>query len=209
MSIIPQRPPDTPLMQYYSTGRYPKTIKQTNYKNISAEPGNAAKIGERNKQPNEEIDIKPVTQKKHSARFYRPDGYLKPETCEINKQIRGKEAMGITNLYRDVANNNLHMNKINNMVKDVEKNRECKQDNFDKPTRGYKQAQQTDKNNFERLRSQKLDSQRSTGTMRPSRGKEIAEVMLRHVADENNYYNNKKHTFMSGSNKGPYEKTMP
>lgn len=63
MSIIPQRPPDTPLLQYYSTGKYPKEIKSTTYKNISAEPGPAARIYQRNKLPNEEIDIKPTTQK--------------------------------------------------------------------------------------------------------------------------------------------------
>lgn len=45
--------------------------------------------------------------------------------------------------------------------------------------------------------------------MRPSRGKEIAEVMLRQVTDENSYYKNKKHTFMTGQNQGHYHKTTP
>lgn len=79
MSIIPQRPPDTPLLQYYATGYYPKSINYNNHKPSNAEPGAAAKMIERNRQPNQEVNIKPITQTKFSQRFYRPDKYLKPE----------------------------------------------------------------------------------------------------------------------------------
>lgn len=93
-------------------------------------------------------------------------------------------------------------------MKDVEQNRKAQQLNYDKPIVTYEQAKMIDKTNFENLRSQQLDSKRSTGSMRPSRGKEIVESMLRQVTDENTYYKNKKHTFLSG---GPemYNKTVP
>lgn len=115
------------------------------------------------------------------------------------------------NIRSDVGNNNLHMNKIQNRVKDVEVNRKAQQVNYDKPTMEFEVAKCVDKSNFQKLREQNLDSKRSThsNVMRPSRGKEIAEVMLRKVADENSYYNNKKHTFMTGQNNGPYHKTTP
>jgi hypothetical protein len=61
------------------------------------------------------------------------------------------------------------------------------------------------------MRNKKIDSKRSnhSTTMRPSVGREIAEVNLRQVGDENKYYGNKKHTFMTGQNQGPYHKTTP
>lgn len=197
MSIIPQRPPNTPLLQYYATGYYPKSIKYDNFKPSNAEPGVAARMNERNKQPNEEIQIKPITQTLFSNRHYRPDKYLKPQ-C------------GGTKVDSDVSNNNLHLNKIHNRVNEVNKNKITQQVNYDKPTVSYQMAQQVDKNEFLAKRSQAVpDSQRSTHSMRPSRGKEIAEVMLRKVADENSYYKNKKHTFYTGSNKELYQKTTP
>lgn len=196
MSIIPQRPPDTPLLQYYSTGKYPKSISYKNFKPSAAEPGVAARMDQRNKQPHEEVNIKPITQSKFSSRHYRPDKYLKPE-------------IGNMNIHQDVSNNNLHLNKIKNMVKDVETNRVAQQTNYDKPKREYEQAACVDKNNFEMLRNQQPDSKRSNASMRPSRGKEIAEVMLRQATDENTYYKNKKHTFMSGTNEKVYQKTVP
>jgi hypothetical protein len=197
MSIIPQRPPDTPLLQYYATGRYPKAIKYDNFKPSNAEPGVAARMGDRNKQPNEEIQIKPTTQTKFSARHYRPDGYLKPQ-------------IGSLRVDSDVSNNNLHLNKINNRINDVNKNRANQQVNFDKPTVNYYQAKQVELKGFNTRKNNVPDSQRSNiGGMRPSRGKEIAEVMLRKVADENSYYKNAKHTFMNGPTEGNYHKTTP
>lgn len=124
MSIIPQRPPDTPLLQYYSTGLYPKSISYQNHKSAAAEPGAAARMNERNRQPNEEVNIKPITQSKFSARHYRPDGYLKPQ-------------IGAVRVDQDVSNNNLHLNKIQNRVKDVENNRKAQQVNYDKPVQDY------------------------------------------------------------------------
>lgn len=104
----------------------------------------------------------------------------------------------------------MHLNKIHNRIKDVNSNKESQQINYDKPTISYYRAKEVDKNNFESRKTKVPDSQRSTnGLMRPSRGKEIAEVMLRKVADENDYYKNKKHTFMSGTEKELYQKTTP
>ena len=102
MSIIPQRPPDTPLLQYYSTGLYPKEISYNNFKPSAAEPGDAARINQRNRQPHDEIDIKPTTQTLFSKRFYKPDKYIKPE-------------MGSMKVDQNVSNNNLHLNKIHNI----------------------------------------------------------------------------------------------
>jgi hypothetical protein len=127
MSIIPQRPPGTPLLGYYSTGLYPKTIKYANHKPAAAEPGSAARMNERNRQPNEELNIKPITQSKFSSRHYRPDKHLKPEHC--SKKID-----------QDVSNNNLHLNKLHNQVKDVENNRRAQQVNYDKPIQDYSVA---------------------------------------------------------------------
>lgn len=104
MSIIPQRPPDTPLLQYYATGYYPKDITYNNFKPGAAAPGEAATIGQRNKQPHDEVDIKPITQTKISSRHYKPDKYLKPE-------------IGNTVINQDVSNNNLHLNTIQNKCK--------------------------------------------------------------------------------------------
>lgn len=196
MSIIPQRPPDTPLLQYYSTGKYPKPIEYKNIKPSAAEPGDAARMHERNRPPHEELNVKAITQTKFSSRFYRPDKYLKPES-------------GNMNIHQDVSNNNLHLNKVKNRVKDVEANRAIQQSNYDKPVAEYHIANKVEKNNFEQLRNKQPDSQRSTGGIRPSRGKEIAEVMLRQIGDENEYYKNKKHTFMSGTNGQFYQKTTP
>ena len=196
MSIIPQRPPDTPLLNYYATGHYPKAIKYDNFKKSNAEPGAAAKMNDRNKQPHDEIQIKPITQTKFSSRHYRPDKYLRPE--------RGSEKVET-----DVSNNNLHLNKIHNRVIDVSKNKKSQQINYDKPTVSYYQAKQVDKNAFNTKKSEVPESQRSNAILRPSRGKEIAEVMLRQVTDENQYYLNKKHTFYSGVNKEKYHKTTP
>jgi len=195
MSIIPQRPPDTPLLQYYSTGLYPKEINYNNFKSSAAVPGGAALIHERNRPPHEEVEIKPITQKKVSTRFYRPDKYLKPET-------------GSLRIDQDVSNNNIHLNKIKNRVQDVQNNRKAQQVNYDKPVVQHNIAKMVDKTNFEQLRTQNTDSKRSTASMRPSVGKEIAESMLRQVTDENKYYNNKKHTFLSGSSE-MYHKTLP
>lgn len=132
MSIIPQRPPDTPLLQYYSTGKYPKSISYQNFKPSAAEPGDAARMNQRNKPPHEEVNIKPITQTRFSSRFYRPDKYLKPES-------------GNMNIHQDLSNNNLHLNKIINQVKDVETNRVTQQTNYDKPKKEYEQAQCVDK----------------------------------------------------------------
>ena len=66
-----------------------------------------------------------------------------------------------------------------------------------------------DKSNFENLRNRQIDSKRSTTTtIRPSRGKEIVESMLRQATDENMYYRNKKHTYLTGGNQ-IYSKTIP
>lgn len=97
---------------------------------------------------------------------------------------KGKTFSG--NLYDDVSNNNLHLNAIHNKLKDVEANRKCQQLNFDNPVEEYSKAQQVDKTNFEKLRNQKVDSQRSNMGMRPSRGKEIAKTILKHTMNSNN-----------------------
>ena len=123
-SVERQRPPDTPLLQYYSTGLYPKSVKYENHKSAAAEPGFAARMNERNRQPNEELNIKAITQSKFSARHYRPDGYLKPQ-------------VGSVRVDQDVSNNNLHLNKIHNRVKDVENNRKAQQTNYDKPVQDH------------------------------------------------------------------------
>ena len=195
MSIIPQRPPDTPLLQYYSTGYYPKEISYSNFKPGAAAPGEAATINQRNRQPHDEVEIKPITQTKFSSRHYKPDKYLKVE-------------IGNNTINQDVGNNSLHLNKIKNRIKDVEENRKALQTNYEKPVVTYEQAKMVDKSNFENLRNQQLDSKRSNGSMRPSRGKEIVETMLRQATDENAYYKNKKHTFLTGGTE-MYSKTMP
>ena len=197
MSIIPQRPPDTPLMQFFSTGKYSKPVPNANFKPSAAEPGNAARMNQRNLQPHDEINVKAVTQTRFSKRHYRPDKYLKPEE-------------GVMKIDSHAADNNLTRNKVNNMKKDIETNRKIQQNNFGAPSNEFNVAKCMDKTNFEKQRNKQLNSKRSThGQMRPSRGKEIAEVMLRRVGDENDYYNNKKHTFMTGSTQGNYQKTTP
>ena len=107
------------------------------------------------------------------------------------------------NIRSDINNNNLHLNKIQNQIKDVEINRKAQQINYDKPVNEFAVAKCMDKSNFEKLRGQNVDSKRSThsNTMRAGRGREIAEVMLRRVADEN--------TFGKTDTKGPYQKTTP
>lgn len=120
------------------------------------------------------------TSNKFSSRFYRPDKYLKPESGNMKIQ-------------QDVSNNNLHLNKVKNRVKDVETNRVIQQTQYDKPTASYQVAKKVDASNFETLRNQQLDSKRSNGSMRPSRGKEIAAVMMKQTAGEPNYFTSLDH----------------
>jgi len=101
------------------------------------------------------------------------------------------------------------MNKINNMKRDIEVSRKDGGNNFGQKTNQYITAKHVDKNNFENLRKQSQSQRSVQNGMRPSRGKEIAEVMLRRATDENQYYKNKKHTFMGGTNTGPYQNTTP
>ena len=110
-----------------------------------------------------------------------------------------------------LTDGNLTLNKINNMKRDIEINRNNLGNNFGQPINQFNVGKNVQKSDFEKRRNNQINSQRSTkNAMRPSRGKEIAEVMLRRVADENGYYNNKKHTFMSGAqSKGPYQNTTP
>ena len=97
---------------------------------------------------------------------------------------KGKTVSGP--FYEDVSNNNLHLNAIRNKIKDVETNRKRQQLNFDNPIDEFAKAHQVDKTNFEQLRNQKVDSQRSNAGMRPSRGKEIAKTILKHTMNNNN-----------------------
>ena len=68
MSTATQKPH---LLTYYSTGKYTGPISYKNHKPSVAEPGDAALMGDRNKQPHEEINVKAVTQSKFSSRHYR------------------------------------------------------------------------------------------------------------------------------------------
>jgi len=71
-------------MQFFATGKYSKKVSLQNFKPSAAEPGCAARMGERNLQPHDEINVKAITNSNFSKRHYRPDKYLKPE-AEMNK----------------------------------------------------------------------------------------------------------------------------
>lgn len=198
MSIIPHRPPDTPLMQFYSTGKYEKPISQRKFKPNAAEPGPAARMAERNLQPHDEINVKAVNQSKFSRRHYRPDGYIKIQN-EVNK-IDTKQ-----------TDSNLTMNKVHNMKRDIDINRKNLANNFGQQLNQYHVGKSVGKSDFEKRRSEQVDSKRSSKSqIRSSRGKQIAESMLRTTNCENNYYKNTKHLYMTQEQKpGPYQTTMP
>lgn len=72
-TMVPNRKPSTPLMEFYGTGLYRKHLKQTG-KQHKAEPGPAASKAERNHR---DINIKPTLHDEISLKFYKPF-YLNP-----------------------------------------------------------------------------------------------------------------------------------
>ena len=110
MSTIPQRPPDTPLMQYYTMGKYPKPVDKAGVRKNLSTPGGAAKIYERNPQPYDDVPAKAITQTRPPLDSYDPTNYVKaqklPLTCNV-----------------DVNTNSLHASKVNHQKNDVKRGR--------------------------------------------------------------------------------------
>jgi hypothetical protein len=62
MSTVPHRAPDTPLNTYYMTGKYEKALPEAQrFVKLSAFPGVAAPMNDRNKSQNVEVNVKPIT----------------------------------------------------------------------------------------------------------------------------------------------------
>ena len=57
-------------MQYYSLGKYPKKIEVIPVKKNYAEPGEAARINERNPQPFDDVNVKAITQSRFGHSSY-------------------------------------------------------------------------------------------------------------------------------------------
>ena len=86
-------------MRYYTLGEYPKKINVIPVKKNYAEPGEAAKMNERNPQPFDDVKAKTITQNKFGYNSYKPDGYLKMQ--QLNPTCN-----------TDVNNNSLHRSKV-------------------------------------------------------------------------------------------------
>lgn len=73
---------------------------------------------------------------------------------------------------------------------------------------GVPMAREVSQRAFFNGKDRQINSKRSTNSFRSSATKEIAEAMLKRTTNENDYYKDKKHTFMRGKSEA-YSKTTP
>eukprot|EP00347_Sterkiella_histriomuscorum_P005042 403358124 len=112
---IPNRPPDTPVQKLITQGGYSRRVSIDQFKIHQALPvnltfyiyikfqGAALSIIERNKRPQDEVNIKPITQLKVSPQNYKPGAYLNPFDQNLSQFQT-----------QDMSQNSLHSTRIFN-----------------------------------------------------------------------------------------------
>mmetsp|Transcript_17447 Transcript_17447/g.16658 ORF Transcript_17447/g.16658 Transcript_17447/m.16658 type:complete len:109 (+) Transcript_17447:17-343(+) len=100
-SSIPNRPPDTPQLQFYSRGAYPKNVCFNQFKNPKAFPGEAASITDRNKAPNAELEVKPYCKSNANinVNVYNPKNHLRPFEFNDNQKNVSLNSLHATDIY--------------------------------------------------------------------------------------------------------------
>ncbi|CDW77658.1 UNKNOWN [Stylonychia lemnae] len=187
-SIIPNRKPDTPVQPLITVGNYKSTIEIDRFKRPQAIPGPSSSIFERNKQGNQEINIKPITQIKPSLEFYNPRGHLKLSFLESDN--------------KDVALNSLHSTKVYN--------RKIAALNLQKSSL-VEPANELDKNSFidKRNHSNILQNYMSATVASTQRTPLLAENHNYISQNENQYYKSEKTFFKPNSSQHKYPYSTP
>ena len=107
MSQIPNRPPETPLNQFYALGKYDKPITQRRRMSC-AKPGLAATLVERNPRDRDEIEVKPQIHTKFDTVVYKPGKYMDARKEHQTMNDRTSPASNLTmgrllNMRRSIA----------------------------------------------------------------------------------------------------------
>jgi hypothetical protein len=188
MSTIPQRPPDTPLLQYYTLGKYPKKVEQQAIKKNYAEPGDAAKITDRNPQPFDDVPAKAITQGRHPLSAYDPTNYTKAQKLGLS-------------VNKDVSTNSLHLAKVSQQKKDLQRGKDERM--------GVPRAHEVKKEEF--MRKKELSSSRRSKLSSSGHSNvfPVTEKNLRQTLNDNTFQNDKKHTFYTNGTGKSAHKTMP
>ena len=128
-----QRKPDTPLQNFFTTGKYEKNLNVRRHVLRNAEPGLSLDIARRNPHHSQDINIKPITSinmaldKSH----YNPKSYLSPFEAKLKAefnpnatfqgsrtQLMGSGSMFATtgkhtrNLSKDILDNQLLIRSV-------------------------------------------------------------------------------------------------
>ena len=114
MSLIPNRPPATPLMQFHGVGKYEKKINgMAKGLRHPAEPGVSALLLERNLSQ-DDLNVKPQLHDLINSKFYIPQKYLNPYQSQLSTfPIKTKVESGPHNSSTDISLNNTKRAKIN------------------------------------------------------------------------------------------------
>ncbi|CDW85700.1 UNKNOWN [Stylonychia lemnae] len=152
---------------------------------ISIEQGAALTIIERNKKPNEEVNIKPITQTKIGAEHYKPSWYLNPYDTT-------------SNVSKDVSLNNLHSTRIFNRKQAAEEL---------KSNTKLNTGREIGKNDFNLLKTQDLNTKSKFASTQ-----KLVPLVENHnyiSQPENDFYKNTKIFFKPQQNAQKYHFCTP